>query len=152
AILAALALPALETTDSAIIARCAELLRPENRDQKFRTMDTIYPYHVIKRAGPVHELPRATRRLDVSYRFAGEQHSLDDLLERVRTQGFLVIKDGKIADERYFDGASDKSRFTSFSGAKSFTSTLVGLALADGKIASLDDAVTKYVPELKGSG
>jgi CubicO group peptidase (beta-lactamase class C family) len=151
-IVAALTLPALAITDSAVIAKRAELLRPENRASKFRTMDTIYPYHVIKRAGPVHELPRAARRLDVSYRFAGEQHSLDDLLARVRTQGFLVIKDGKIADERYFDGASDKSRFTSFSVAKSFTSTLVGLALADGKIASLDDAVTKYVPELKGSG
>ena len=63
-----------------------------------------------------------------------------------------MIKDGKIVDERYFNGANDKSKFTSWSVAKSFTSTLVGLALADGKIKSLDEPVTNYLPELKGSG
>src|SRR5437868_14336595 len=51
--------------------------------------------------------------------FAGKEHTLDDLLTRSRTQGFLVIKDGKIIDERYFDGANDKSKFTSWSVAKS---------------------------------
>jgi CubicO group peptidase (beta-lactamase class C family) len=55
-------------------------------------------------------------------------------------------------NERYFNGANDKSKFTSWSVAKSFTSTLVGLALADGKIKTLDDPVTNYLPELKGSG
>src|SRR5260370_33071461 len=86
------------------------------------------------------------------YTFAGERHSLDDLLTRSRTQGFLVIKDGKIVDERYFNGANDKSKFTSWSVAKSFTSTLVGLALADGKIKSIDEPVTSYLPVRTGSG
>jgi hypothetical protein len=67
-------------------------------------------YHVIGRRGPVAKLPRATRRLDVTYTFAGERHSLDDLLTRSRTQGFLVIKNGKIVDERYFNGANDSRR------------------------------------------
>jgi CubicO group peptidase (beta-lactamase class C family) len=107
---------------------------------------------VIKRGGPVAELPRAPRKLDVTYTFAGKQHTLEDLFARSRTQGFLVIKDGKIVDERYFNGANDKSKFTSWSVAKSFTSTLVGLALADGKIKSLDEPVTNYLPDLKGSG
>ena len=83
-------------------------------------MDTAYPYHVIKRGGPVTELLRAPRKLDVTYTFAGKQHTLDDLLARSRTQGFLVIKDGKIVDERYFNGANDKSKFTSWSVSKSF--------------------------------
>src|SRR6266851_1606281 len=130
----------------------AALFKPEKRAELFRAMDTVYPYHVIKRGGPVSKLPRAPRRLDVTYTFAGQRHSLDDLLTRSRTQGFLVIKNGKIVDERYFNGANDKSKFTSFSVAKSFTSTLVGLALADGKIKSIDEPVTNYLPELKGSG
>ena len=71
-------------------------------------------------------------------------------IEQTKTTGFLVIKDGKIVQERYFAGASETSTFTSMSVAKSFTSTLVGLALADGKIKSLDDPITDYVPELKG--
>ena len=95
---------------------------------------------------------RVPRKLDVTYTFASKQHTLDDLLARSRTQGFQVIKDGKIVDERYFNGANDKSKFTSWSVAKSFTSTLVGLALADGKIKSIDEPVTNYLPELKGSG
>jgi CubicO group peptidase (beta-lactamase class C family) len=153
AIVAVIALPALaQAGDTETIARRAALFAPQRRAESFRSMDTAYPYHVIKRGGPVTELLRATRKLDVTYTFAGKQHTLDDLVARSRTQGFLVIKDGKIVDERYFNGANDKSKFTSWSVAKSFTSTLVGLALADGKIKSLDDPITNYLPELKGSG
>ncbi|MFZ0658928.1 MAG: serine hydrolase [Candidatus Binataceae bacterium] len=138
--------------DSAAIAQRAEILSPANRVQAFRTMDTVFPYHVIARGGPVAALPGVGQPLHVTYNFKGKSRTLDDLLARSRTQGFLVIKDGKIVDERYFNGADDKTRFTSWSVAKSFTSTLVGLALADGKIKSLDDPVTDYLPELKGSG
>jgi CubicO group peptidase (beta-lactamase class C family) len=152
-IMAAIALPALSRAgDTEMIAKRAALFTPQRRAEGFRSMDTAYPYHVIRRGGPVAELPRALRKLDVIYTFAGKQHTVDDLLARSRTQGFLVIKDGKIVDERYFNGANDKSKFTSWSVAKSFTSTLVGLALADGKIKSLDEPVTNYLPELKGSG
>jgi len=149
----AIALPAqAHAGDPETIAKRAAVFSPQRRAEAFRSMDTLYPYHVIKRGGPVAELPRAPRKLVVSYTFAGKQHTLDDLLARSRTQGFLVIKDGKIVDERYFNGANDKSRFTSWSVAKSFTSTLVGLALADGRIKTLDAPVTNYLPELKGSG
>lgn len=152
-IMAVIALPALaHAGDPETIAKRAELFSPQRRAEAFRSMDTVYPYHVIKRGGPVAGLPRAPRKLDVTYTFADKQHTLDDLLARSRTQGFLVIKDGKIVDERYFNGANDKSRFTSWSVAKSFTSTLVGLALADGRIKSLDEPITTYLPELKGSG
>ena len=152
-IMAAIALPAPSRAgDTETIAKRAALFTPRRRAEGFRSMDTAYPYHVIRRGGPVAELPRALRKLDVIYTFAGKQHTVDDLLARSRTQGFLVIKDGKIVDERYFNGANDKSKFTSWSVAKSFTSTLVGLALADGKIKSLDEPVTNYLPELKGSG
>ena len=152
-IMAAIALPASSRAgDTETIAKRAALFTPRRRAEGFRSMDTAYPYHVIKRGGAIAELPRALRKLDVTYTFAGKQHTVDDLLARSRTQGFLVIKDGKIVDERYFNGANDKSKFTSWSVAKSFTSTLVGLALADGKIKSLDEPVTNYLPELKGSG
>jgi CubicO group peptidase (beta-lactamase class C family) len=134
------------------IAKRAGAFAPQMLAERLRSMDVAFPSHVIKRDGPVAELSRADRKLDVTYTFAGKQHTLEDLLARSRTQGFLVIKDGKIVCERYFNGANDKSRFTSFSVAKSFTSTLVGLALADGRIKTLDDPVTNYLPELKGSG
>jgi CubicO group peptidase (beta-lactamase class C family) len=116
-------------------------------------MDRIFPFHVVHRAGAVSELPRAEHPLgEVTYQWNGAPHTLDELLRLTRTTGFLVLKDGKIVQERYFTGASETSTFTSMSVAKSFTGTLVGLALADGKIKSLDDPITDYVPELKGSG
>ena len=155
-IVAAIVLPALvHASDPEMIAKRAAffaVFAPQRSAEGFRSMDTAYPYHVIKRGGSVAELPRAPRKLDVTYTFADKQHTLDDLLTRCRTQGFLVIKDGKIVDERYFNGANDQSKFTSWSVAKSFTSTLVGLALADGRIKSLDEPVTNYLPELRGSG
>jgi CubicO group peptidase (beta-lactamase class C family) len=69
-----------------------------------------------------------------------------------RASGVLVLKDGRVLLERYGLGRGPQDRWTSFSVAKSVTSTLVGAAIQDGRIGSLDDAVTRYVPELKGSG
>ncbi len=118
-----------------------------------RHMAEIFPSHVVNRGGPVSELPRAERELGgVRYRWNGSEHTLDEILARTYTTGFLVIKDGTIVYERYFGGADQNSSFTSWSVAKSFTSTLVGLAMADGKIANLDLPVSQYLPELKGSG
>ncbi len=110
-----------------------------------------YARHVVRRGDSVSALPRAERPMNLHYRWRGDQ-TLDDFLARTGTTGFLVLKDGKIVSERYFMGAEKKSLFMSESVAKSFTSTLVGLALADGKIQSVDRPVTDYVPELKGSG
>ncbi|HUY29189.1 MAG TPA: serine hydrolase [Candidatus Binataceae bacterium] len=151
-LLTALSPAILYAAGSGVIAKRAAMLTPQNRAQAFRGMDSAYPYHIIKRGPRVSELPSAPGKLVVTYNFHGQRHTVDDLLARSRTQGFLVIKDGKIIDERYFNGATEKSRFTSWSVGKSFTSTLVGLALADGKIKSLDDPITDYLPELKGSG
>jgi len=122
-----------------------------DRALAFRSMDQVYPFRVIARGGPIAPLTRAQRKLTVSYEFEGHSHTLDDLLVRTRTQAFLVIKGGSTIDERYFGAADEKSRFTSWSMAKSFTSTLVGLAIADGKIRSVVDPVTDYLPELKAT-
>src|SRR5712672_1140534 len=138
--------------ESARVAKRNAIMTPQNRAEAFRSMDTAFPFHVIKRAGPVSELPRAERPLEITYSFGGASHTLQDFLARTRTTGFLVIKDGKIVSERYFDGANQNSHFTSWSVGKSFTSTLVGIAIAEGKIASVDKPVSEYIPELKGSG
>ena len=73
---------------------------------------------------------------------------LDCSLEAAGTQAFSVIQNDTILYERYFNGARRESIVTSFSMAKSFTSALVGIALAEGYIESVDNPVTKYLPEL----
>ena len=70
------------------------------------------------------------------------------LLEKTNTTAFVVLHGNQLLYERYFNGASRESMQTSFSAAKSFTSTLVGIALEDGFIHSLDDPITDYLPEL----
>jgi CubicO group peptidase (beta-lactamase class C family) len=77
---------------------------------------------------------------------------LEDFVARARTTGLLVLRDGKVVLERYWHGADATSRFASWSMAKSFVSTLVGFAIGDGLIKSVEDPITNYLPELKGSG
>ncbi len=69
-----------------------------------------------------------------------------------RAAGLIILQDGKIRAEEYMLDYGPDQRWTSFSVAKSLVSTLVGAALQDGSIKSLDDPLTDYIPELKGSG
>lgn len=66
--------------------------------------------------------------------------------------GMVVLKDGAVVHEDYFHGTGPADRRVSWSVAKSFLAALMGVVLADGDIASLDDPVTRYAPELIGSG
>ena len=77
--------------------------------------------------------------------------NMDRFFDHQRAVGTLIIVDGKIRFERYGMGYDAKSRWTSFSVAKSFTSTLVGAAIKDGYIKSIDEPVTDIIPEFKGS-
>jgi CubicO group peptidase (beta-lactamase class C family) len=76
---------------------------------------------------------------------------LEKYMEVQRTSGIVIIQDGKIRLERYGLNFDAQGRWTSFSVAKSFTSTLVGAAIQDGFIKSLEDKVSNYIPDLKGS-
>ena len=87
-------------------------------------------------------------RVHAAFSQAVPTESLEAYLERNGTQAFIVIQDDTILYERYFNGAERGSIVTSFSVAKSFASTLVGKAIEEGYIHSVDDPVTRYLPEL----
>ncbi|MEM8524129.1 MAG: serine hydrolase [Bacteroidota bacterium] len=77
--------------------------------------------------------------------------SLDEYLDEVtKTTAFLVIRNDSILYERYFGGFDEFSQLPSFSVAKSFTSALVGIAVQEGFIKSINDPVTKYIEEVRG--
>ncbi|MFC1997457.1 serine hydrolase domain-containing protein [Chloroflexota bacterium] len=82
------------------------------------------------------------------FEFGSGIDDLDTFLADNDTQAFIVIQDDTILYEKYFNRASRDSIVTSFSTAKSFTSALVGIAIAEGTINSEDDPITKYLPEL----
>ena len=75
---------------------------------------------------------------------------LADFLASAGTTAFLVLKDDQLLFEGYFNGADRASTQTSFSVAKSFGSALIGVAIDEGQIASVDDPITRYLPELAG--
>jgi CubicO group peptidase (beta-lactamase class C family) len=124
---------------------------PEQQASRFKAMETIFRTHTVKRGRTVHPLPVAARQIDPTFTSQGKTWTVDDYMKAYRVSGLLVLKDGEIVLERYGLGRKPTDRWTSFSVAKSVTSTLVGAAIQDGKIGSIDDPVTRYVPDLKGS-
>ncbi|AMO25262.1 hypothetical protein UC35_05480 [Ramlibacter tataouinensis] len=109
------------------------------------------PTRAVARGTGTSPLPVASQAPAIRWRFRNIGLGVDDYLERQRATGLLVIQNGRVVLERYRYGRSRDARFLSFSMAKSVTSMLVGIALARGAIASLEDRADRYVPELAGS-
>lgn len=124
----------------------------EQQKAGYPHMEDLFPTRLVKRGGPVSALPVAAKPLDVTFKVADETWTVDDYMARNRAAGLLVLKDGQVVLERYGLGQTPQMRWTSFSVAKSFSSTLVGAAIRDGRIKSLEDPITAYLPGLKGSG
>lgn len=99
----------------------------------------------------IHPLPKGSPLTTVSYRLGNQPHTLDDYIRRQNVTGLLVVKDGKIVIERYASGNDERTKWTAWSVGKSVVSTLTGIALKQGHIRSLDEPMTRYVPELAGS-
>jgi len=118
----------------------------------FRSMDTLFTTRTVARSGPVWQLPRADHALDFTYQVKGQTFRPEDFLDRTYTNALLVMKDGRIVSEIYRNDSNERTRFMGWSMTKSVTSTLVGALLADKLIASLDDPITRYLPELRGGG
>lgn len=134
------------------VLRYANTFEPDTIVENFRSLYKQYPNSTVKRSGPVFELRETLRTLPETYMYTGETNKIADWIDRTDTTGLLVIKDGVVAFEKYYDGNERSTRWISMSVAKSFVSFLIGVALEDGKIADLQDPVDKYAPNLKGSG
>ncbi|MDB5450527.1 MAG: beta-lactamase, partial [Phenylobacterium sp.] len=123
---------------------------PEQQASGYRTIEDVYKVRTIHRGKAVHPLPMAARQIEPTFTYLGKSWSVDDYMTAYKVSGVLVLKDGKVVLERYGVGRKPTDRWTSFSVAKSVTSTLVGAAIQDGKL-KLTDPVTRYIPELRGS-
>lgn len=127
-------------------------LSPEMAVHTFRNIDRLFPTRVVARGAHPKQLPESPTPLrDVHFRDGNASYDLERYLELNRVAGLLVLENGRIALERYRYGNTEKTRWMSMSVAKSITSTLVGAALAQHRIGSLNDPVTKYVTSLSGS-
>lgn len=111
----------------------------------------IFPTRALKAEGPAF---RFTEHADTSLKFRQVAYNdkvqdLDRFLKKSNTVAFLVIKNDTLLYEKYFDGYKKESVVSSFSMAKSMTSILIGCAIDDGLIRSVQQPVTDYIPELR---
>jgi CubicO group peptidase (beta-lactamase class C family) len=125
---------------------------PEQQVSGYRNINRIFPTRTITAGATVLELPEAPVDLgQVSIQTENSSMTLDEYFVQQNVAGLLVLKDGKVAYERYGLGNTRDSRWISFSVTKSVVSMLVGAAIRDGYIKSVDEKVSDYLPRLKGS-
>ncbi|MEM1132988.1 MAG: serine hydrolase [Pseudomonadota bacterium] len=125
----------------------------DQRDNAFRQMEILTETRTISAGENTFDMADG-KPLELG-EWDGEEGTswnLTKYMQDQRAAGIIILHNGKIRLEEYaLDHAAD-GRWTSFSVAKSFVSTLVGAAIQDSYIKSLDDPLTDYIPELKGSG
>jgi len=137
-----------------------EVLSPKtilfwNTEQKlhgFKNMEDIFPTRIISKSKNPYPLTYEPRSLDgLTYKYKGKKYSLEDYMQAFKVAGLIVIRDGKILHESYNFGNNEESKWVSFSVTKSVTSMLLGAAMKDGFINSVNDPIVSYLPQLKNS-
>jgi CubicO group peptidase (beta-lactamase class C family) len=124
--------------------KIVENFRSMNRFSSSRELTpSSNPY--VYPSGPKLPLP------DV-FEHRGNRHSVQDFLSNSWTTGFMIVQDGYVLREDYFLGNQRSTQNISWSMAKSFISTLIGIAVNEKAIESVSDPVDRYAPMLKGSG
>lgn len=123
-----------------------------DRDYFFQNASELYPTRTVSGPEASTPLPAVDGVLTgFTYKHEGETRTLADLYTDMETSGLIILHQGRIMHESYGRGADAGTRFTTWSLVKSITSTLVGVAVADGKIDSVDDPLSKYLPEVAGT-
>lgn len=123
---------------------------PHQQSAGYRNMEKVFTTQLCEAGGNGLALPEGPP-LQVAWKADGAGGDVDAFMAANHVAGLLVLHKGRVRLERYDRGLTPDQRWTSFSVAKSFTSTLVGAAIQDGLIAGLEAPLTAHLPELTGS-
>jgi CubicO group peptidase (beta-lactamase class C family) len=126
------------------------LLPPSIQPYAYRIVDKLFAHRVVRRGPTVRDLPRGPE-IAPRYLADGAEHDVNSFMDRNAIVGLLVIRNGEIVLERYGLGLQEQDRWSTMSTVKSMTAMLVGAAVRDGAIASIDDPLTRYLPALRES-
>lgn len=122
------------------------------RVNTFRNIDRLFPTRVVSRGVTVSELPVQLRDLDdFSFTIDESDYDLVDVVALNDITGLLIVHKGVVVYELYQRGNDRHTRWMSMSVVKSITALLIGAAIEQGYIKSIDDAVVTYLPQLRGS-
>jgi CubicO group peptidase (beta-lactamase class C family) len=127
-------------------------LYPDIQVNTFRNIDRLFPTRTVARGETVSTLPLSKQPLrEFSYLVDDKTYDLYDVLSMNRVSGLLIIHHGEVVFEQYLLGNNEHSRWMSMSVVKSITATLIGAAIQDGHINSIDDPIVHYLPRFKGT-
>lgn len=120
--------------------------------ESFNRLAEVFPHHVMKASSTPWAFPAGElMTLPATYSFRGEQRDTRRFLEETDTAALYVVSDGAAVYENYWLTGGPDVHWMSMSVGKSFVSALIGIALGEGLIRSIEDPVTDYVPALTGS-
>ena len=126
---------------------------PENHVWHLQNSSEIFVTRTVSRAENGAAFTRRDGALDgFTYAHEGQERTIDDFKKHAETTGLVILHKGELVHESYEKGADAGTLFATYSLVKSITTTLVGLAVADGFIQSVDDQLADYLPALKGTG
>jgi CubicO group peptidase (beta-lactamase class C family) len=135
--------------DPSLARRQGNPYEPRYRIGAFSHFDEIYPTRRIMRGTTPWNFKRTAA--DIRYRFRGSASSLKEYLSRNPVTGLLIAKDDQILFEQYRYARADHDRFISQSMVKSIMGILIGIAISEGAIKSVDDTPETYVPGFRGT-
>ena len=122
------------------------------RSDLFTHWEVIQPVAPLKASSKPRSYPRNTvDPAQIKYQYEGKSYPLTHYLQRANISGFMVLAGNEVRLEYYAKGFTAQSRNHIWSATKSYTSTLIGMALHEGTLDSLDDAVEKYAPQFTGT-
>lgn len=120
--------------------------------ENFQNMEDSYPVRTLTASTQAYQFPERKEYMPAgSFTFENKTYNIPQYLKDTRTEGLLILKNDTIIHESYYEGLEQNESHISWSMAKSFTSALVGI-LHDQGLFDLDDPVTKYLPDFKGTG
>jgi CubicO group peptidase (beta-lactamase class C family) len=135
--------------DLALARRQGNPYEPRYRIGAFSHFDEIYPTRPVKRSATPWMFKRSAA--DLRYSVRGKPSSVTEYLSRNPVTGLLIARDDRILLEHYQYGRTDRDKFISQSMVKSITGMLIGIAISDGAIKSVDDTPETYVPGFRGT-
>lgn len=129
-----------------------ELYNGTPQHENFPRMIELFPHSTMTPSPtPVEFVRGRDLALPEAYEFEGQSQSIDSFIRDTDTSALLVLQDGKARYENYFLTGGADVQWISWSVAKSFISALVGIAIEEGLIGSVDDPIGQYVPSFGGS-
>lgn len=133
--------------------RAITLFDQKNIVYNFMNMQDFGPTSEVTKSDSPTLLPvQLSHELPDEFTYEGKSYDIPQFMERTMTMGLLIIHKDTIVFEKYYNGLQPETTHISWSVAKSFVSGMIGIALDEGHIESIQDPITKYLPQLKESG